>query len=132
MNKELINYRMERSKETLKDAKVMFERGSLFSTVNRIYYSNFYAVIALLLTKDLSSPKHSGVRSIFNKEFIKTGFIKERFGDFYNKMFEFRHKGDYVDFVKFEREKVESWFKSAEEFIITIDEIINKIISERK
>ena len=73
MNIELINYRRERAKETLKDAKVMLDNASLFSTVNRIYYSIFYEVTALLLIKGLSPSKHSGVRSMFNRESIKTG-----------------------------------------------------------
>ena len=130
MNKELINYRKERAKETLKDAKVMFDKTSLFSAINRIYYSIFYEVVALLLTKGLSSSKHSGVRSIFNREFVKTGLVKEDFGDFYNKMFEFRQKGDYGDFVKFEKEKVQGWLERAEVFINAIDEVIAKIIEE--
>ena len=128
MDIELVNFRRERAKETLRDAKVMFDKVSLLSTVNRIYYSIFYEVIALLLTKDLSSSKHSGVRSIFNKEFVKTGFAREELGEFYNKMFEFRQKGDYGDFVEFEKEKVAGWLKRAEEFISAIDEIIEKII----
>jgi len=90
MNLELINYRREKAKNTLKDAKVMFDKVSPFATVNRIYYAIFYEVIALLLTKDLSSSKHSGVRALFNREFIKTGVVKEKLGDFYNNMFEFR------------------------------------------
>jgi len=57
MDIELIDFRRERAKETLRDAKVMFEKASLFSTVNRIYYSIFYGVIALLLTEGLSSSK---------------------------------------------------------------------------
>lgn len=132
MNKELINYKRQRAKETLKDARIMFDKTSLFSTANRIYYSIFYEVIALLLTKNLFSSKHSGIRSIFNREFIKPGTVKEEFGDFYNNMFEFRQKGDYGDFVKFEKEKVQEWLKRAEDFINTIDEIIKKIIEEEK
>jgi len=66
----------------------------------------FYETVALLLTKGMFSSKHTGIRSIFNKEFVKTGLVKENFANFYNKMFEFRQKGDYGDFVKFENEKV--------------------------
>lgn len=130
MDKELINYRRNRAKDTLNDAKVMFNKVSLFTTVNRIYYSIFYEVIAILLTKGLSSSKHSGVRSLFNKEFVKTGIVAEEFGDFYNQMFEFRQKGDYGDFVQFEKEKVKIWLEKAEDFINNIDDIITKIIEE--
>ena len=58
---DLIKYRLKKSKETLNDAKIMFEIASLTSTVNRIYYAMFYAVNGLLLSKNFSSSKHSGV-----------------------------------------------------------------------
>ena len=132
MNIELINYRRKKAKETFKDAKITFNKVSLFTTVNRIYYAIFYEVIALLLSKELSSSKHSGVRALFNREFVKTGIIDEEFGDFYNRMFEFRQKGDYGDFVKFEKEKVQVWLKRAEDFINAVDEIIAKIIEEER
>jgi uncharacterized protein (UPF0332 family) len=128
MNINLINYRREKAKETLADVKLMFGQVSLFTTVNRIYYSVFYIVLALLLTKNLYSSKHSGVRSIFNKEFIKTGIIKEEFGKFFNTIFEFRQKGDYGDFIEFEKDKVEVWLKEAESLVAAIDKIIEKQI----
>jgi len=49
----------KKARDTLNDAKTMFNKVTLFTTVNRIYYAIFYEVLALLLTKDLSSSKHS-------------------------------------------------------------------------
>ncbi len=95
MNIELINYKRKRAKETY-----------------RICYAIFYEVVALLLTKELSSAKHSDVRSLFNREFVKIGIVKEKLADFYNKMFDFRQKADYGDFVEFEEEKVRMWLKN--------------------
>ncbi len=132
VNIELLNYRRGKAKETLNDAKVMFGKASLFSTVNRIYYSIFYEVLALLLTKDLVSSKHSGIRAIFNREFVKSGIVKEEYADFYNIMFDFRQKADYGDFVEFEKEKVREWLIKAEDFVNFIEEIIIRIIEAQK
>ncbi len=63
----------------------------------------FYAVNALLITKGLFSSKHSGVRGLFNQEFIKTGLIDKDFGKFYSNMFDNRQEGDYKDFVEFKK-----------------------------
>lgn len=109
-NLALINYRRKKAADTLKDAKIMFNRVSLFTTVNRIYYAVFYEVSALLLTKDLSSSKHSGVRALFNREFVKPGIVKEEYADFYNRIFDSRQEADYGDFVEFEDKKVQKWF----------------------
>lgn len=132
MNLEIINYRRRRAKDTLEDAKTMFNKVSLFTTVNRIYYAIFYEVLVLLLTKDLASSKHSGVRALFNREFVKSKIVKEEYANFYNKMFDFRQKGDYGDFVEFEKEKVKQWLDEGENFINEIKKIISKIIDEQK
>lgn len=117
MKKDVIKYRRERARETLEEAKIVFKNKKLFATVNRIYYSIFYEVSAFLLTKDMFSSKHSGIRDLFNKDFLKTGIIPERLGDFYNQMFEFRQRGDYEDFVEFNEEQVKDWLESAHNFI---------------
>ncbi len=51
MKNEIIEYRKTRALETLEEAKLLFNNDRLFATVNRMYYSLFYAVIALLLVK---------------------------------------------------------------------------------
>ena len=124
ISKDLIIYRREKAKETLRDAKILLDSESLHSSVNRIYYAMFYSVSALLYTKGLSSAKHTGIKSLFNQHFVKPGVVDAEFGKFYSRMFEFRQKSDYADFVEFEKEKVAEWFKEADKFIQTIDKII--------
>ncbi|MGM0365838.1 MAG: HEPN domain-containing protein [Actinomycetota bacterium] len=126
---DLIKYRLEKSKETLQDAKILFEKASLSSTVNRIYYAMFYAVNGLLLSKNLSS-KHSGVRSLFNKEFVNKKLIDKKLGKFYSRMFEERQEGDYKDFVKFDKDIVKSWLENAEDFIEKIENVTLDIINK--
>lgn len=58
--KELIELRMKKAEETLRDANILHGAGSYFGAVNRIYYAAFYAAWALLAAKGLDSPKHSG------------------------------------------------------------------------
>ncbi|MBU4502999.1 MAG: HEPN domain-containing protein [Nanoarchaeota archaeon] len=128
---ELARYRLEKAKNTLTDAKKYFSDATLESTVNRIYYAMFYAVNALLITKGLASAKHSGVRAIFNKEFVNKGLVERDMGKFYAEMFDRRQKGDYKDFVRFEREDVEVWLKKAEEFINKIEQITMAIIESK-
>ncbi|MBI4746612.1 MAG: HEPN domain-containing protein [Deltaproteobacteria bacterium] len=99
---ELIAYRRERAKEALEDARILLTAQRYYSAVNRIYYAMFYEVVSLLLTKELSSSKHSGVRAYFNEHFVKTGKVSVDAGRFFSKMFDFRQKSDYGDFVEFE------------------------------
>jgi uncharacterized protein (UPF0332 family) len=125
---DLIKYRLQKSKETLNDAKIMVEIATLSSTVNRIYYAMFYAVNALLLSKNFSSSKHSGVRALLNKEFINKGLLDKEMGKFYSKIFEERQEGDYKDFAKFNAEDVKKWLSNAENFIDEIEKLTTDII----
>lgn len=125
---DLVKYRLEKARNVLSDAEKYFVDATLESTVNRIYYAMFYAVTALLITKELSSSKHSGVRAFFNQEFVNKGLIEIRWGKFYSDMFDNRQEGDYKDFMRFEREDVELWLKTAEEFVREIEKLTWKII----
>jgi uncharacterized protein (UPF0332 family) len=127
----IIKYRLERAKESMGDAKQLFENGSLHSVVNRIYYAMFYSVIALLLTRHLSS-KHSGVRALFNREFVNKGKLDKDSGRFYSEIFEKRQKGDYKDLVEFKREEVEIWLKKGEMFVKKIEKLTLKTMEEQK
>lgn len=91
----LIEYRLTRAQKTLEDAKLLYKHGRYNSCMNRLYYSVFYSVLALLRTENLMSSKHSGVRSMFHKEFVKKCVIPPDLGKFYDEMFEFRQMGDY-------------------------------------
>jgi len=128
--KEIVNYRLKRARETLEDAYRLFQNDSLYSSVNRIYYSMFYAVNALLLTDGLVSSKHSGVRALFLKEFVSKGKVGKNFGRFYSEMFKRRQTSDYEDLVEMKKEDVKEWLKKAEEFVNEIERLTLKMIEE--
>ena len=121
---DLIRYKLERSGETLEEAKVMIQTSHLYGAANRIYYACFYAVSALLLSRNLSSPKHSGVLSLFNKNFVKTGLISVELGRFYSRLFDSRLESDYADLVTIDRVEVQDDIKTAEIFISAVKSLI--------
>ncbi len=129
---DLATYRLEKAEDTLSDARKYINDATPESTVNRIYYAMFYAVNALLITKGLSSSKHSGVRALFNKEIVNKGLIERQWGELYSDMFDRRQKGDYSDFVKFKKQDVEIWLKKAEEFIGIIRRLTLEIIQHEE
>jgi uncharacterized protein (UPF0332 family) len=121
---DLIRYKLRRAGETLEEAKIMLQSSHLFGAANRIYYACFYAVSALLLSKDLSSPKHSGVLSLFNKHFVKTGLISVELGKFYSRLFDTRIESDYADFVTVDVKEISDNLKTAEFFISSVNSLI--------
>ena len=122
----IIKYRLERSKESLDAANLMFDYDMLIPAMNRIYYSMFYAVQALLLLKDNAFSKHGQVKGYFNKEYIKAGIFPKKFGKIYNLVFEYRQKYDYVDLEIPEKKMIADYLREAKEFVDEISGYISK------
>jgi len=122
----LIRYRLGRAKETLEEAQVMFDSGHCYGAANRIYYACFYAVVALLLTKNLSSSKHGGVIGLFNRHFVKNGGIPEDMGKFYSRMFDSRLESDYGELMEIEPDEIRQDLAAARQFINLIGKMIPK------
>jgi uncharacterized protein len=120
----LIQYRLEKAADTLDAARILLREGKTLSAVNRIYYAMFYAVSALLMTKGLASFKHSGILSLFSQEIVNKNLIDKESGRFYNRMFRYRQKGDYQDFVQFDPAQVNDWIVRADRFIKTVGELV--------
>ena len=117
---DYINYRIDRAYEALEDAKLLAENDRWNTAVNRLYYSSFYAVIALLIKNGIETQTHDGVRTQFGLLFVKTGIIDKKFGKLFSKLFDYRLKGDYGDLFNFDKDIVEPLFDDVELMINTI------------
>ena len=126
----LIRYRMDRSKEALSAAKLMYEKSHYNDAVNRLYYSCFYAVIALLATEGIHPSKHTAVRAFLNKNWIKTKKMSKETGWLYNTLFDRREKGDYGDYFRFSENDVKDWLERVEKAIEEIFQVIERHLSD--
>ncbi|MGB7569817.1 MAG: HEPN domain-containing protein [Chitinivibrionales bacterium] len=121
---DLIRYRLEKAYETLEDAKLLANAKRWNPCVNRLYYACFYAVSALLAQNEISSSKHTGVRSFFNLHFVKTNKISKETAEIYNDLFDRRQEGDYADFVVFKEDQVLPRIVKTDIFIKTIASLV--------
>jgi len=71
---------MTPERQTLEEAKLMFEARHINACVNRLYYACFYALSALLLIRNISTSKHSYVRSLLHRDYVKSGQVPNRDG----------------------------------------------------
>ena len=81
---EIVQHRLRRAHEALEDARILARADRWNPCVSRLYYACFYAVSALLLLHDLSSSKHTGVRSLFNQHLVRTDMISKPLAEVYN------------------------------------------------
>lgn len=122
--KEYIHYRLNKARETLRDAEILSHEGSWNSSMNRVYYACFYAVLALLSKQSIKTRTHSGVKTQFGLMFIVTGIIDKRWGAFYSDLFALRQKGDYADFIEFDESQLNILIPEARKFIQLIDSLL--------
>jgi uncharacterized protein (UPF0332 family) len=114
---QIVRHRLERAREALGEARLLADGTRWNACVSRLYFACFYAVSALLLSRDLSSSKHTGIRSLFNLHFVKPGTVSRELGALYNDLFENRQKSDYMDFVRFDSDQVRPWIAQVEDFV---------------
>lgn len=118
--KALIQYRMERARETLEDARALFERGRTpASIVNRAYYAMFYAALALLASIGQETSKHSGVLALFDKYFMKPKILPREMGGFLHQAFDMRQTGDYEEEAELTSEDAQQTLDAALKFVDT-------------
>lgn len=121
--KALVDYRMERAHQTIKEAEYLL-KGNFYNAA--INYACYYATEALLLANGISARTHAGGRSMLGLHFIAKGLITIESGKTFGTLFEKRHSGDYDDFVYCDKELVESLIPKAKAFIDEVGKLLTK------
>jgi len=83
------------AREDYRNAGELLDIGKPRLAISRIYYSVFYYMTALLLTKNMKFKSHKSVVVFFNKEFVKTDLFPQRDYKLVKEAFELRQEADY-------------------------------------
>lgn len=114
----LIKHRLKQADDSIEEAEVLLkEKMSLRAVMNRLYYSMFYAVLALLQEKQLGTSKHIGAISLFDREFIKTGIFDNALSKTLHRAFELRQKGDYMEQAEVTKNDIDEMLPKTKAFI---------------
>ncbi|MEN6425422.1 MAG: HEPN domain-containing protein [Phycisphaerales bacterium] len=114
---KLIAYRLDQAAETLAAARGLSAAGHYRDAVNRAYYAMFYCGLALLASKGLGASKHSGVLSLFNRYFVKTGEFSVEDGRHLQEAFDLRQSSDYREFIHIGTSQAQETIERAETFL---------------
>ena len=119
-------YRLNKAKETLETAKMIFKKGKdCTSANNRAYYAIFYAIRAVLAIEEVDFKSHKAVLAYFNKEYVNKGIFPKMIGRKISQAQRIREDSDYDDDYEPSLEKTEQQIKSAEELVKLVEEYIN-------
>ncbi|MEO8146261.1 MAG: HEPN domain-containing protein [Bacteroidia bacterium] len=121
---DYIKYRISKSDEVFEDARILASSQRWNSCVNRLYYSAFYLVSALLYKMDIKADTHNGIKTQFFQHFVKTNHINKDFAKLYSHLFDWRQESDYADFIEFDQKTTEPLIEKVYELNCTIKELI--------
>lgn len=130
-SKALVSYRLESAREKLDAAQNLLETRHYKDSVSRSYYAIFTAARAMLAIKRLDSSKHSGVISLFNQHFVKTGMIQKNASKWLERAKLYREQADYGDFYIVSSEEAEAQIQSAKEFIEEIETAVERVKQDK-
>ena len=121
---EIIKYWLEKAREALASAKSELAANRFSFAMNRAYYVCFYTASAILLKYGKRFSKHSGVRAALHQHLVKPALLSAELGKSYDRLFENRQEGDYIEFVQFEKEQVEQAIQEAHNFMEEVKKML--------
>ncbi len=108
---------MDQAYETLREAEILLAESALRGAINRAYYAMFYALLALLATKQLGTSKHSGALSLFDREFVKTDLFPRDLSRSLRLAFNLRQTQDYKEMADVDQATAETTLSDAKIFV---------------
>ena len=125
--KDLARYKLERAREELDTAELLFENERLKAANNRAYYSIYYSLTAVLCLEPIAFKKHKDTIGYFNKNYVHTDRFPREIGRNISKAAKIRHESDYDEFYIASKEEAERQIQTAKELV----DLVDKFISEK-
>ena len=110
----------------------MLDNKMVKDSINRSYYSAFYAMKAVLALEEKDFKRHKDVVAYFNKMYVTTGKFPKDLGRMIAKLQQLREKSDYDDFFVASIAKAEQQIMTAEKVITEVDYFIRNNDSKSK
>jgi uncharacterized protein (UPF0332 family) len=123
----LVKARLQQAQNAPDAGQLLFEQDLYSDSINRCYYAMFYAVLALLVTRQLGTSKHKGAISLFDREFVKTGIFDKEMSMWLHHTFEQRLEADYGDLIESSIEAANECYAQAEIFVRQVREYLQTV-----
>ncbi|MDD4968214.1 MAG: HEPN domain-containing protein [Paludibacter sp.] len=81
----VVFYRIQKAKETWKEAEGIAQLGYWNAVINRLYYACYYMTSALLIYNGHTAQTHAGVIRLFGLNFVIKGIVSKEQSRFYSR-----------------------------------------------
>jgi hypothetical protein len=122
--KVIVTLELEKVDKTLAQLDIQIQAGLWEMAANRLYYSLFHAVSALLINDSHEVGTHRGAVNKFSLFYVKTGIFSKEEGRLYSRLQQLREDGDYNCSIDVEQEEVEEKIEPTRQLIEKIKQYI--------
>lgn len=101
----IVDLMIEKSERNMQQALFNATSGFWDLIVNRLYYSIYHAVNALLFLDGITAKSHKGTSQQFGLYYVKTGEFEIEEGKYYHRLQSKREQADYDNVFKMDEEE---------------------------
>lgn len=123
---DLARYKLERAREEIDTAELLFHNERLKAANNRAYYSIYYSLTAVLCLEPIAFKRNKDTLGYFNKNYVHTGIFPEEIGRNISKAQKVRHASDYDEFYVASKEEAENQIRTVKMIADLVDKFISK------
>ena len=121
----VISLEIAKAFTTQEEVDLLVEKGYWNAAANRLYYSVFHAVSALLIHDGIRIKSHKGAGVMLNQLYIQTNKISPELGKLYRRLELMREESDYNCFYNTSPEELKKELEPARELIDTIAKMVS-------
>ena len=127
----VISLEIAKAFTTQEEVDLLVEKGYWNAAANRLYYSVFHAVSALLIHDGIRIQSHKGAGVMLNQHYIQTNKISHELGKLYRRLELMREESDYNCFYNTSPEELKKELEPARELIKTIAKMVSAEVNQK-
>ncbi len=117
---------LEKSERTFEDVLFCANEGKWETAANRLYYSVFHAMSALLVSDGYQVKSHRGIIAMFGEHYVRTNVFSKKDGSLLSDLVIMRDNADYNCFFEANEEKLKPYIEPTRMLIDKIKAYITK------
>lgn len=120
----VVGLELEKADKTFQEFEYVWEKGLFSVAANRLYYTLFHAVSALLISDGHSVKSHRGIMVLFGQYYVKTAVFSKEDGSLLSDLVIMRDNADYNCLFEANEEKLSPFIEPTRQFIDRIKKYI--------
>ncbi|GAB4430276.1 MAG: hypothetical protein Kow0031_11110 [Anaerolineae bacterium] len=117
---------LTKAEQTLAASNLLLSQHFFDDAASRAYYAMFAAAKAALISIDIETRSHTGLKYQFGQHFVRTGLVDAKFAKMLSATFEVRQSSDYGIFNRPLLAEAQTIVANAEQFVSTIKELLSE------